>query len=152
MLSLFSHVHLFATLWTVIHQAPLSVGFSRQAHWSGVPFSSPGDLPYPGIEPASPALQADPLPSQPSEMPQIKPIRSFKFTHEPQLLSLCSRAQELQLLSPLTLEPRSAAREATSVRSPHATTRERAPLAEAREKPAHRNKGPAQSKINKCNY
>ena len=128
------------------------MGFSRQKYWSGLPFSSPGDLPYPGIEPASPALQADSLPSQPSEMPQIKPIRSFKFTHAPQLLSLCSRAQEVQLLSPLTLEPCSATREATAVRSPHPTTGEQAPLAETREKPAHRNEGPARSKINKYNY
>ena len=52
-LSRFSHVRLFATLWTVAHQAPLSVGFSRQEYWSGVPFPSPGDLPDLGIEPVS---------------------------------------------------------------------------------------------------
>ena len=40
-------------------QAPLSMGFSRQKHWSGLPFLSPGDLPNPGIDPESPALQAD---------------------------------------------------------------------------------------------
>ena len=45
-------------------QAPLSMGFSRQEHWSGLPFSSPGDLPDPGIEPGSPALQADSLPTE----------------------------------------------------------------------------------------
>ena len=45
-----------ATLWTVAHQAPLSMGFSRQECWSGLPFPSPGDLPYPGIKPGSPAL------------------------------------------------------------------------------------------------
>ena len=50
-----------ATPWTVAHQAPLSVGFSRQEYWSGLPFPSPGDLPNPGIKPGSPALQADPL-------------------------------------------------------------------------------------------
>ena len=49
------------TPWTVACQAPLSMGFSRQAYWSGLPFPSPGDLPYPGIEPGSPALQADSL-------------------------------------------------------------------------------------------
>ena len=49
------------TPWTVAHQAPLSVGFSRQEYWSGLPFPSPGDLPNPGIEPGPPALQADPL-------------------------------------------------------------------------------------------
>ena len=51
-----SHVQLFATLWTVAHQAPLSMGFSRQEYWSGLPFPSPGDLPHPVIEPVSPAL------------------------------------------------------------------------------------------------
>ena len=55
-LSCFSCVQLFATLWTAAHQAPLSIGFSRQEYWSGFPFSSPGDLPDPGIEAASPAL------------------------------------------------------------------------------------------------
>ena len=52
MLSHFSHAQLFATLWTVSHQAALSMGFSRQEYWS-VAISSPGDLPDPGIEPAS---------------------------------------------------------------------------------------------------
>ena len=55
----------FATPQTVAHQAPLSMGFSRQEYWSGLPFPSPGELPDPGIEPASPALQADSLPSDP---------------------------------------------------------------------------------------
>ena len=45
----------FVTLWTVTYQAPLSMGFSRQEYWSGLPFPSPGDLPNPGIKPASPA-------------------------------------------------------------------------------------------------
>ena len=49
------------TPWTVACQAPLSLGFSRQEYWSGLPFPSPGDLPNPGIEPGSPALQADSL-------------------------------------------------------------------------------------------
>ena len=52
------------TLWAVAHQAPLSVVFSRQECWSGWPFPSPGDLPDPGIEPGSPALQADSLPTE----------------------------------------------------------------------------------------
>ena len=51
----FSHVQLFVTPWTVAHQASLSVGFSRQESWSGLPFPPPGDPPDPGIEPASPA-------------------------------------------------------------------------------------------------
>ena len=48
--------------WTVAHQAPLSMGFSSQGYWSGLPFPSPGDLPKPGIEPESPALRVDSLP------------------------------------------------------------------------------------------
>ena len=61
----FSRVRLFATPWTVAHQAPLSMGFSRQENWSGLPLPSPGDLPNPGTEPRSPALQADTLSSEP---------------------------------------------------------------------------------------
>ena len=53
LLSYFSHVWLFATLWTVACQAPLSLGFSRQEYWSGLPCPPPGDLPEPGIEPTS---------------------------------------------------------------------------------------------------
>ena len=52
------------TPWTVAHQAPLSVGFPRQEYWSGLPFPSPGDLPDPGIELGSPALQAGSLPTE----------------------------------------------------------------------------------------
>ena len=52
------------TPWTVPYKAPLSVGFSRQEYWSGVPFPSPEDVPDQGIEPGSPALQADALPSK----------------------------------------------------------------------------------------
>ena len=51
-----SRVRLFATPWTAVCQAPLSMGFSRQQYWSGLPFPSPGDLPKPGIQPGSPAL------------------------------------------------------------------------------------------------
>ena len=53
---LISHVWLFETLWTVAHQAPLSMEFSRQKFWSRLPFPSPGDLPDPGIEPVSHAF------------------------------------------------------------------------------------------------
>ena len=52
-LSRFSHVRFFVTPWTVAHQAPLSIGFSRQEYWSGLPFPTPGDLPDPGIKPTS---------------------------------------------------------------------------------------------------
>ena len=60
-----SRVRLSVTPWTVAHQAPPSMGFSRQEYWSGFPFPSPGDLPDPWIEPRSPALQADTLTSEP---------------------------------------------------------------------------------------
>ena len=56
--------------WTITYQAPPSMGFSRQERWSGLPFPSPGDLPDPGIEPGSPALQADALPSEPQDLPK----------------------------------------------------------------------------------
>ena len=65
-----SRVQLFGTPWTVAHQAPPSMGFSRQEYRSGLPFPSPGDLPDPGIKPWSPALQADALTSQPPGKPQ----------------------------------------------------------------------------------
>ena len=64
MCSCFSRVRLCATSWTVAHQAPLPMGFSREEYWSGLPFPPPGDLPNPGIKPVSPvasALQANPL-------------------------------------------------------------------------------------------
>ena len=61
-----SHVRLFATPWTVAYQASTSMGFSRQEYWNGLPFPSPEDLPDPGIEPGSPALEADALTSEPS--------------------------------------------------------------------------------------
>ena len=63
-----SCVRLFVTLWTVAYQAPLSMGFSRQEYWSGLPFPSPGYPPDPGIEPVSPMFQADTLPSEPPVM------------------------------------------------------------------------------------
>ena len=57
-------VQIFGIPWTVACQAPLSMGFSRQEYWSGLSFPSPGDLPDPGTEPRSPALQADSLPTE----------------------------------------------------------------------------------------
>ena len=62
---LLSRVQLFVTPWTVARQAPLSMGFPRQEYWNGLPFPPPGDLPDPGIETVSPALQADSLSSEP---------------------------------------------------------------------------------------
>ena len=64
-----SRVWLFATQWTVAHQAPPSMGFSRQEYWNGLPFPSLGDLPDPGIEPRSPTLEADALTSEPPGKP-----------------------------------------------------------------------------------
>ena len=64
-LSHFSSIWLFVTLWTAARQAPLSMGFSRQEYWSGLPYPPQGDLPDPGIElmsPATPVLQMDSLP------------------------------------------------------------------------------------------
>ena len=57
-----SHVHLFATPWSVAHHAPLSMELPRRKYWNGLPFCSSGDLPNPGIKPGYPDLQADSLP------------------------------------------------------------------------------------------
>ena len=65
----FSHALLSATPWTAAHQAPLSMGFSRQEYWSGLPGPSPGNLPNPGVKTVSPALQADSLPLEPPGKP-----------------------------------------------------------------------------------
>ena len=71
-----SRVRLFATPWTVAHHAPLSMGFSRQEYWSGLPFPSPGNLPNPGIEPRSPTLQADALTLSHQGSPSSVPLPS----------------------------------------------------------------------------
>ena len=75
-----SRVQLFATPWTVAYQPPPSMGFSRQECWSGLPFPSPGDLLNPGIEPGSPALQADTLPSEPPGKPNTLIVRLYVFS------------------------------------------------------------------------
>ena len=75
---LLSCVWLFATPWTVAHQAPPSMGFSRQEYWSGLPFPSPGNLLDLGIEPRSPALQADALTSEPPGKPTEKSMDGSK--------------------------------------------------------------------------
>ena len=86
-----TRVQLFVILWTVGHQAPPSMGFPRQEYWSGLPFSSPGDLPDPGIKPGSPSLQVDALTSEPPGVPMgrlkqllIREGRGFE-TREKQL-------------------------------------------------------------------
>ena len=73
---LLSCVWLFATPWTAALQAPLSMGFSRQGYWSGLPFPSQEICPDPGFEPGSPALQADSLPSAPPR----KPFSSYAYS------------------------------------------------------------------------
>ena len=70
-----SRVRLFATPCTAVHQVPLSMGSPRQETWSGLLFPFPGNLPDPGMEPRSSALQADSLPSKPPEKP--KKITTF---------------------------------------------------------------------------
>ena len=77
----------FATTWTVALQFPLSVGFSRQEYWSALPFPSAGDLPHPRIEPRSPTLQADSLPS---ELPGKEGIILFFFLKEMQAIFVIS--------------------------------------------------------------
>ena len=72
---LLSRVQLFGTLWTAARQAPPSLEFFRREYWSGLPFLSPGDLSDPGIEPSSPALQADSLPFE----PPVKPTHQLKI-------------------------------------------------------------------------
>ena len=92
-----SRVRLFVTPWAVAHQGPLSMGFSRQEYWSGLPFPSPGDLPHPGIEPRSPALQANSLPSELPGKPNLSfcgwlfpfSVLSSGFIHVVALVDFC---------------------------------------------------------------
>ena len=74
-----SHVWLFATPWTVAQQAPLSMGFSRQEYWSGLPCPPPGGLPNQGIQPRSPLLQLDSLPSEPPGNPMNTRVGSLSL-------------------------------------------------------------------------
>ena len=69
----------FSTPWTVACRAPLFMGFSRQEYWSGLPFSSPGDLPDPGIKLFSPVSQADSLPFEPQGSPVLLSYRKYKM-------------------------------------------------------------------------
>ena len=80
MVSSFSRVQLFETSWTVAHQAPLSMGFSRQEYWSGLPFTSAGDLSDPGMEPMSPVSPASQENSLPTELPG-KPTYTHTHRH-----------------------------------------------------------------------
>ena len=78
------------TPWTGAWQVPLSMGFPRQEYWSGLPFPSPGDLPYPGIEPMSPALQVDSLLLSCQKSPHYDIVPSRRYSrncHCPSSLS-----------------------------------------------------------------
>ena len=66
---MFSCAQLFATPWTIACQSPLSMEFAKKEYWNGLPFPTPGDLPNPEIEPGSPVLQADSIPSEPPGKP-----------------------------------------------------------------------------------
>ena len=77
LLSRFSHVWLCETLWTVACQARLCIGFSRQEYCNELPCPPPGDLPYPGIKPTSPALQADSLPLAPHGKPKVQTAKKM---------------------------------------------------------------------------
>ena len=77
MVSYFTHVKIIAAIQTAAHQAPLSMGFSRQEYWNGLPCPLPGDLSDPGIEPWSPSLQAVSLLSEPAGTPPEKPLNCF---------------------------------------------------------------------------
>ena len=87
-------VWLFATPWTVVHQAPLSTEFSRQEYWNGLPFPPPGDLPDPRIKPKPPALQADSLLSEPPR----------KLQHQGPHLQLNRLSSSLIAVSPKSLQ------------------------------------------------
>ena len=84
-----SRVRLFVTPWTVASQAPPAMGFSRQECWSGLPFPSAGDLPSPRIEPRSPALQAEALPSEPPLLKISLIIKSIYTLLESESIDLC---------------------------------------------------------------
>ena len=77
-----SSVQLFVTPWTVAYQAPPSMEFSRWDYWSGLQFPTPGDLPDPGMEPGSPTLQVDSLPTE----PPVAPIKSCKTSRKASVL------------------------------------------------------------------
>ena len=77
-----SHVRLFVIPWTIACQAPVSMGFSRQEYWSGLPFASPGDLPHTVIEPGFPALWGDSIPTEPPGKPQYQAQWPLQNPHD----------------------------------------------------------------------
>ena len=111
----FSHIQLFVTPWTIACQAPLSMGFSRQEYWRGLPFPSPGDLPNPGIEFRSPIRQVDPLPSEPpgylTAIYSTSPIFSVPMENFDRKILVYKGIVILQVMCPIlnsmSLSPRS---------------------------------------------
>ena len=95
----------FATPLTVAHQVPLSMGFFRQEHWSGLPLPSPGDLPNPGIKPPSPALQVDSLPSEPPGKRKFSILgANCKGTRRAEMVNWDAEIPHQELLPPVGLE------------------------------------------------
>ena len=94
-MKLLSHVRVFATLWTVAHQAP-SKGFSRQEYWSGLPFPFPGDLLDPGIEPRSSAVQADALAFGPQPYVKCQGQVQAMWVVSPEFLGASRPAEEIR--------------------------------------------------------
>ena len=83
-----------ATLQTIAHQAPLSMGFPGKQYWSGLLFPFPGDLPDPGIEPGSPALQTDSLPAELPGKPYSRVLPTVKGLNEIHVPGNAARTQE----------------------------------------------------------
>ena len=101
MLSHFSHVQLFLPLWTVASQVPLSMGFSRQEYWSGLPCPPAGDLPNPGTEPANPASPALTgrffITITTWETPQPSPSKQTKTSHEVRNVSFIEFCSDFEI-------------------------------------------------------
>ena len=99
LLSHFSYVQLFGTLWTVAHQAPLAMEFSRQECWSRLPCPPPGNLPHPGIKTRFPALEVDSFTAEPLGKPTRRILHSVQFSSVAQLC-LTLQSHELQHARP----------------------------------------------------
>ena len=89
-----SRLQLFSTPWAVARQVPPSMGYSRQEYWSGLPFPSPGDIPNPGIEPGSPTMRAESLPSEPPEKPKVTTTTKKKVSSMLKVTPKTSRLQD----------------------------------------------------------
>ena len=99
-MKLLSPVGFFVTLWTIVCLAPPSMGFPRQEYWRGLPFPSPGDLTEPGIEPRSPALQADFLLSEPPGESLEQSEEAFNSSYQIKYLFIpCHRLEHITDMS-----------------------------------------------------